>query len=186
MRDTLITITLLGAVIGGYFYFTDGRIAPNIGKPAASTPSQAFVWENQSNGGKNDRRHQKSGRGQGEADFQSGEIDSGDREEIQRITSIYPAQKRSRSAKLGKSGTAGTRKQRKVVHGVPLQAFAESQRDRIDFKSVPGPNKEGLRVYLQCMELREKGTTPLQENECDRLLVGNLEQKQGVRRHLVR
>jgi hypothetical protein len=55
----------------------------------------------------------------------------------------------------------------RVVHGVPLKAFAQGSRNRLPGE-VPA-NAPGMRIVFQCVDIRP-GATPLSERECKELL----------------
>lgn len=57
----------------------------------------------------------------------------------------------------------------KVIHGVPLQAFIESHRNTLP-GAVPAQAPSGVRVFLQCMELKKNETSELSQAECNELV----------------
>ncbi len=60
----------------------------------------------------------------------------------------------------------------KVVHGVPLEAFVQGGRNTLPAEVSPGA-PGGVRVFLQCMELRPGNTQNLSEKECKELANAN-------------
>jgi len=59
--------------------------------------------------------------------------------------------------------------QPRVVHGVPVDAWVLSRRDKVKLDKVPPPAPSQLRFFVQCMELKGGQTSELQEKECREL-----------------
>lgn len=180
MKDTFLALALIGGVVGGYFYLTDGQLAPEVGRPSVEARKD-FVWKNVGPGTKHGRKGGRYGKGSdsSHADqaqgFGAGEGIAGNDSEIEGLTSIYPVKKRageSRSAKVAANGkSARAAKKRKVVHGVAVEAWAAAQQNRIALHGKPQAPPKGLRVFLQCMELKKQGPEALNQRQCESLLV---------------
>ncbi len=58
-----------------------------------------------------------------------------------------------------------------VVHGVAPEAWAKSRnKDKLPLPVVTADGGNKLRVFFQCMELKNKSAEPLSEGECGRLV----------------
>lgn len=79
--------------------------------------------------------------------------------------------KRTKTAKLPSlhRGRKSGKDSQKFVHGVGVEAFVESEKDRLDY-SVTEARPQGVRVFVQCMEVKNKKTNPLSRSECGELL----------------
>jgi hypothetical protein len=55
--------------------------------------------------------------------------------------------------------------------GVPLEAWFASRKHQIDLPEVSKPAPTGIRIFVQCMELKKGGATPLNsQSDCEALL----------------
>ncbi len=57
----------------------------------------------------------------------------------------------------------------KVLHGVPVEAWVLSKRNKVNLNKVPPPAPGNLRVFVQCMELKKGETDELTERKCREL-----------------
>ncbi len=57
----------------------------------------------------------------------------------------------------------------KVIHGVPVDAWVLSTRDKVNMNKVPPPAPSQLRFFVQCMELKQGQADELKEKECREL-----------------
>ncbi len=57
---------------------------------------------------------------------------------------------------------------RKVIHGVPVDEFVALQRNRIETGNMPEETDLGMKLYLQCLELK-KNPELVAPRECTRV-----------------
>jgi hypothetical protein len=70
------------------------------------------------------------------------------------------------------SQTAATApEKKKVLYGVPVQAWLLSRRNALSVPAVGDRPPPGLRVFLQCWEMKKHGPKSLDERECGELAV---------------
>lgn len=137
---------------GGIEYETS-RIGPDISASAATRPAKAEKYEASDSSSKKP----------------TGAATSEDEE----LPTIYSGQIESQveehSAKSAKRPGPSARKSKpKMVFGVPLESWILSRRHRV--AEAPVGEEEGLRVYLQCLELTKKESRGLEKNRCRALL----------------
>lgn len=180
MRDTMIALLVLGSLIGAYFYFQDSiSFGPHVGTP--SSISQNNLEKQVLNS--DPKRIQTQGvhdegtdQGYSEqsAEFREGEAPSIEVAESKGLYSIYKGKSKKRLEQQDEPSEhpvkAASAKE-KVVHGVPLQAWVRSQKNKILLPAVTADTGNGLRVFLQCLELKQKGPEYLERGECKALLV---------------
>jgi hypothetical protein len=58
----------------------------------------------------------------------------------------------------------------KIVAGVPIQAYVRYKQKSLAVSMVPIPRNTGLRVFLNCMEVKQKGLSYAGEKECETVL----------------
>ena len=80
-------------------------------------------------------------------------------EQSEELPSIYSSSKRAKLAR---------KKKKKYLHGLPVESFVDSRMNTLP-SGVPDQAPEGVRVFLQCMELRPNDTAKLTESECNAL-----------------
>jgi len=59
---------------------------------------------------------------------------------------------------------------RPAIPGVPVEAFVQYRRKNFTLPEVVGQEPEGLRVFVQCLELKEKGPKYMGVRECEKML----------------
>lgn len=183
MRDAIIVIGFLAVIGLGYrlIFGSELRIGPSLGQPAvhasaqghSSATKKSFHSERESILGVT---HERSNDPENESDDSTSAFEATTTEKLPTIYSeqrfkqqaIDSSDGEGASSSFSKSSTSEARP--KVVHGVPLKAFAKSQEFNIAHAPVSAPAKSGLRVFLQCMELKSKGSELLEKNECASLL----------------
>ena len=70
----------------------------------------------------------------------------------------------------------------KVVHGVPVAAWTLSRRDSLPMGPTSPAAPEGVRVFLQCMELKKGGPQSLAQSECQALAYRELKVRENSSR----
>ena len=79
-------------------------------------------------------------------------------EESEKLPSIYDSERVKPVSK----------KKPKVVHGVPLQSYAQQSLNRLPGE-VPVQTPNGVRVFFQCIEVGKSQAASLSEKECKEL-----------------
>jgi hypothetical protein len=175
VRDTFLLLGLTAGLAFGYWYLHhDSSTTPGQSKVTSSSPSwSSTFWssiqkyikgENDSetinsgkNGkarawGKNQRASGKKGAFEGSTDSAS---ESAERSEA--IPSLYSRQGRR------------VKNKSKVIHGVPVEAWAEAQAHALGAFTVTPDSESSLRVFVNCMEMRKGKLDPIAERECHSL-----------------
>jgi len=121
----------------------------------------------------NRHQHQQSknhGQDEGTADYVA---------EAQELPSIYQEQSPKPVVAASDSGVAASDAQknshrrsprRKVVHGVPVDLWILSKQNSLNVPNEEAPSELGMRVFVQCMELKKKGAEYVGKAECQSLL----------------
>ncbi len=78
--------------------------------------------------------------------------------EGEKISSIYSHKKLKRS-----------KKSKTVVHGVPLEDFVDAKQNALPMFDVTAGKPNGVRMFVQCMEVKKGNTVNLNERECSEL-----------------
>lgn len=157
MRDTILFLLAFAIVIAIFAWFpqNSSRLS-NLG--AMNERNQHPVTgDRQRDEGK------RRGEGQPVASERAHGTSADASAEGEAFNSIYASKKLKIDTKLKKS---------KVVHGVPLEAFVQGGRDTLPAEVSSGA-PGGVRVFLQCMELRPGSTQNLTEKECKELAAAN-------------
>lgn len=82
--------------------------------------------------------------------------------ESEKISSIYSG-KKLKAAASKKAAKA------KVVHGVPLEDFIDAKQDALPMYDVTQGKPNGVRMFVQCMEVKKGNTLNLSEQQCAEL-----------------
>jgi len=171
MRDTLVAVLFIAGLAGGYFFMRDtASLSPKLSAQAAS---QKFTQQR-----KTGVRHDQSANrdeSQQSQNYRQDEGDAGQIAEAQSLPSIYQEQSAGQSAQptvKSKKIAASRRPPRKgkVLHGVPVEAWVLSRQNTFSVPTEEGPSELGMRVFVQCMELKKKGAEYVGQNECQSLL----------------
>ena len=62
------------------------------------------------------------------------------------------------------------RQKQPVVYGVPVASWLKHSKNQLPSK-VEAPTQQGVRVFFNCMELKEDRTAPLSQKECKEIAV---------------
>jgi hypothetical protein len=192
VRDTLIALLFVIGIILGYRYFRAiDSLAPGIspgGTPMAkagrsSTPSKTH---NHNKGVQDGKGTADQSDAQAAQDRRENEDGAGNLAEASHLPSIYQEQEpEPESDPAGRvndpesSGKAG-KKAAKVVHGVPVQAYVLAQKDKVSTGTVPAEAPSGIRVFLQCMELKNHGPESLDQRDCQHLAFRGIRAGRGA------
>lgn len=158
MRDTLIIFVIILAVIGLVLWNQPSAVAPsglvtqgvkNEGNPDAHP---------RANPSAESQTRRKSSRVAVKRTAQPSEESSAQGEAL---PSIYSSQKLKTDSK-----------DKKVVLGVPLQDFLAANQNWLPTE-VSAEAPQGVRVFLQCMELRSGKPSELNEKECKEIATRN-------------
>lgn len=187
MRQFITYSFILGGAVLGYFAFKDSiTFAPNIGTLQATakpvTPSQTtqkvaqnLVTPKVRKDRKHESKHHLANPVAQRPRAGEDEGSSISADEIESISSIYQNQEGQRDSQPGSSlnsPVAELPKARPIspIPGVKVAAWVRSRQDHLNTE-VPDPKiGSGMRVFLNCVELKKKGASPLEERECDKVL----------------
>lgn len=181
MRDTIIALLVMSGIVGGYLYMKQAGLLPSSIQNAANLANQKSRQEKSRLS-----QHKKSSKGathdhsnhdqQTQIDGQD-EGASGDVAEAESLPSIYKSEGFSKSAAVAAGDQGKSRKSRgkklakkKVIHGVPIQDFIDSRQNAISMNNDGDEDDLGVRVILQCHELKKKGPEYVGKHECQSLL----------------
>lgn len=190
MRDTFIGVLFLVGMICGYLYLrqTASLIPSEVSKPLAQAKSQPGKSQSKFNQRKTGVRHAKSSNRHQHQQSKNHGQDEGTANhvaEAQELPSIY--QEQSPEAVVAGSSVAGVAQptsvaaeastnsnrrppRRKVVHGVPVDLWVLSKQNSLNVPNEEAPSELGMRVYVQCMELKKQGAKYVGKSECQSLL----------------
>jgi hypothetical protein len=179
MRDSLIAVMVVGGLVGSFVYLkSTGHLMPNIATPAELAMARVksaphphpTTHKGEVNGPKStrldDQQAQDNGQDEGASD---------DASEIESIASIYQDKGATGRSRRVKSPILSEEREPKpaVIHGVPIAAWVRSRQDALPEATVPSDSGDGIRVFLQCMELKKEGPEALKERDCERLAASN-------------
>ena len=187
MRRILATLGILGTFTAGVYWLKDRvSFAPKIGTPVemhqevATAPNTQKKFttttkgEKHENSAKRSRSTKVQGPRSGENERASDELD-----EIESLASIYqdqeaqPAQSKRSSVTEPEEVLKDSNSQaasRSPIPGVKVAAWVSSQKNVVPHE-VPDPGTgTGMRYFLNCMELKKKGLSPLNAKDCDALI----------------
>lgn len=186
MRDTLLGILFLAGIVGAYAYFPRTiSTAPEVGLNSASALSQRPAGKpgrpiNKHKGRQHGERA-NPGKGKGPEAHRQSEGASVASSEVEGLPSLYEDEGTGPS--VTDSSVAGDpdpialskpkpkpHRTTKVVHGVAVEAWSKSRKDKLPLPVVTADGGSRLRVFFQCMELKDKSAEPLSEKECGRLV----------------
>jgi len=182
VRDTIITVLILGGLVSGYMYYTEGGIiGPQVGTPFQGSTTLPNIeadkgmdaYVNASQGVQNDY---ESDQGNFDQDADSTE-DEGSADQVAKSKSLYSIYKRKKESRITQpsdrhqKSNHQKKSKSKVVHGVPVEDWVLAQQDNILLPAVSPNAEDGLRVFFQCLEIKRKGPEYLEKNECKALLV---------------
>ena len=164
MRESLIAILVLLAVMGGYYHLKKLGLTfvPKLAPAEKSSLAQPMSL---TKGKKNDkasthehaRPHSNSRKSQGSTN---------EADETENFPSLYSTSEESGERRVENKGKT----ERSIIKGVPVQGWIDSQRFSLSSLSEPAPSETGMRVFLQCIELKKKGAEYLKERDCQSLL----------------
>jgi hypothetical protein len=187
MSDSLIALLLLAVIAGGYFFLRKNDLlvshvevpqvtAQNSGSHKRSSRYASHGAKSKTSQGA--KHGEKSNRDDVEqaANQRQDEGSSDDVAEAEKLSSIYQGKQGDGSAVTADNGVAENREgiRPTVVHGVPVDAYVLSRKDAINTSGMPQDTPQGLRVFLQCMELKKEGASPLDEKNCHSLAFRDL------------
>ncbi len=163
LRDSLLLLLLLGTVIIGFTKVSEWR--STFPKLAEFPKTQRSEWVQL--GGRNGQRKNRTNHG--EDSTQSDEV-AGSGHPNQEPPSIYSGESDSEDtiAQNSEKPAAEATHASKVL-GVPIDRWLRSRKNSLALNVVPEQAHLGLRVFLWCMELKEKRVEYLSEGECQKL-----------------
>jgi hypothetical protein len=142
MRDTLALFAVMAALVG-YLYWTHEHRGQKPNEKPPSAPQSAPVQKSAK--AKARTYHQVSRRSE--------------KSKTPALPTIYTRP----SEKEGNEASA-----QQTVHGVPIQEFLASSKNQLP-QNKPQPVPSGVRIFVQCMELRKGTASELSEKECSGL-----------------
>ncbi len=171
MRDTLLGILFIGGIIGGYLYLreTNALVSPGMSQRTALQKQQKSETGVRHAKSANNHEHQQS---------KNHEQDAGasvDLAEAESLPTIYKEQDTKPAAPAVKKFATEVPERRpprksKFLHGVPVEAWILSKQNAVSMPTEEGPSEIGMRVFVQCLELKKKGSQYVGEEECRQLL----------------
>ena len=193
MRDTLIGLVMLVVAAGGYLALkkmgpTGPMASPVLAsKPVTSATQTSRRQKPAIEGARHGKKSHRDDDTSQIADSGQDEGASGDASQTASFTSIYqePENTEPRSAVANSetfskdsSGTKSSSKkhlktasQKKVLHGVPVQAYVNLMKNNLSLREVPQNSDLGMRVFVQCMEIKRRGPEYVGPRDCEALLV---------------
>jgi len=185
MRDTFIGVLFLVGMICGYLYLRDtaSLVPSGMSMPLAQAKkSVQGKSKSKINQSKTGVRHAKSSNRHQHQQSKTHREDEGSTNhvaEAEELPSIYQEQSPKPGVAASDSGVAASDSQnisnrrpprRKVVHGVPVDLWVLSKRNSLNVPNEDAPSELGMRVFVQCMELKKKGAEYVGKTECQSLL----------------
>lgn len=195
MRQYFTYAIIFGGALLGYLSLKDKiTFAPNIGtaedfakqkqlqnqqlaQNAAKAPTQNFVHTK--NLSRKETRHESkrhfANPNAQRTRHREDEGSSISADEIESIASIYQDQEGQREQQPESAVSATNNelpKSRPIspIPGVKVAAWVRSNSNHLK-TDVPDPRiGAGMRVFVNCVELKKKGASPLEQRECDRVL----------------
>lgn len=163
MRDTLIGILVFLGAFGGYYYARQKGLAnlkfPTVNPISSDKKSEVKGATHDSNSqgpdSKNTAFRKNPAHGKSEGSSTKASQDQG-------LPSIYWPKRH----KLKSSGPA---KKKKRVGGVDADAWALAREDSLA-SYLPPSAPPGMRIFIQCMELKNKGLEYIGPDTCRELL----------------
>lgn len=186
MRPLITGFIVLGVAFLGYRALKNSdRFAPNVVAPIPATQplqsSEKFPTKPTSQlVSKSIRKEKKHESKRLIADPDAQRPRSGKNEgtsistdEIESLTSIYQSEERRieqpEFAAISEFESPKPQS-RSPIPGVKIAAWVRSNQDRLP-KEVPDPKVgSSLRVFVNCVELRKKGASPLEKGECEKIV----------------
>lgn len=165
MRDTLVAMLIIGGILGGYLYTrnTASLVSPKI---SAQKAQPKFT---QRTGVRHDQNESQQSKNHGQVEGDAEHV-----AEAQSLPSIYQeqgsGQSAPKSAVKNKSVVSRRSPRKKFLHGVPVEAWVLSRQNTFSVPTEEGPSELGMRVFVQCMELKKKGAEYVGAQECQSLL----------------
>ncbi len=182
MRDTLLGITVLVAIVCGYFTFRTLPVSESQSAPLAqvaardhSAPSaqkapdieshKKFVSHKQRQRLTRKATHERSKYSRSNQP-QPNENDgnhsrgSGQNAQAEKLPSIYQDEEGRRTEELARGEGP------KTVYGVPVDAWVLSQRNSITTEPADARLAEGVRLFVGCMEIKEGHAEALSKRDC--------------------
>jgi hypothetical protein len=189
MKDTFLIGTFVAVVVGFWFYLqkTDFGGLPSgqlqtssFGSTTTAQDSKPVSLPHSSHPrSKHESRNQDD---DSTTPFSGAvEADSGRVAEVEGIHSIYAGKSveahsvgKKRSSRKARAvpntaSKATKNNQRKYVHGVPVDQWLEWNKNRLRLGEVAAPSAEGLRLFVQCMEMKQGGPKSVAQSECIKL-----------------
>ena len=147
MRDTLVILAFLGLAAGGW-YILNRETASETRNP---TPTEIFSPKSELT-----RSAQVAPRSDAEAES---------------LPTIYSRKEQKERVKSSALASKKLKKQRKNLHGVPVDLFVVDQQNRLRLTDVPEEADNGLRVFVQCTEIKKHSTEAIPPQKCRPLAV---------------
>lgn len=182
MKDTLYIAGFVAVVVGFWFYLQKTDFGtPN---PANAVLSQQNFTQTPASNGSKGNEGRRQTHDSATASNGATEGDSGSASEVEGLPSIYSPKHeavkqaakqnaRGRKGKLAKKsrGKAGkvASNGKKMIHGVPLDQWIEWNKNRLRLGEVPSENDGGLRLFVQCMEIKKGASQAVTQAECKKL-----------------
>lgn len=183
MRDTIIALLFVSGLAGAYYYLRQSGYVQEYPyqvsekqNPKASLTSRKKIKQS---GATHDANAHLEPNIQSQSHGQDARA-SVDVAAAEELPSIYESQGTGPGVGTGSANAApsqsvkqpvkaAARRKQKVIHGVPVDAWVLSRQN-----ALAGPaaadTAGGMRVFLQCMELKKKGPEYVGQNQCEELL----------------
>ncbi len=188
MRDTLVAILVICGIVGGFYasrltetakpqeIVLEAKNLPSTGNDAIAVQKTSDQRVEVRRGGKSQKgvRHGKRTNKKHYQQVKAQREDEGAANNVvtaESVPSIYSEEQQpSGSAALNSSnGGVSATTAPKVVHGVPVEGWVRSHRNSLSPATVTDETGEGMRLFVQCVEVKKRGTTPLSERQCGAL-----------------
>ncbi|MBI4405674.1 MAG: hypothetical protein HY537_16060 [Deltaproteobacteria bacterium] len=171
MRESVIALIVLAGILTAVIKLNhNGNLLPNVGSPAQmAVPSKQdsdLKKKGVTHERANQRTHFKAQNTREETvAAESAGGDASPFGESQNLPSIYESEAFTVSAAEKENSATGQQaKGKKVLHGVPLEAWVLSQKNAIAWPV--SADESQLRLFLGCMEWKKKGLSPVEPREC--------------------
>jgi hypothetical protein len=200
VRDTILGALIIGALLWSVVSLkTLKRIMPGALPPVATDSKSSVRPESDSKLAQHPLRHRPNGlysfKGEiSERHRKSGKTkihpestgSPGDAAEIEKLSSIYAPE--SGPVPVSTAGITNSDAKnsndsvspRTAIPGLPVKAYVQYKKNSIYMPTVTAPTDGGLRVFVNCMEVKPKGLTYTGEHKCETLQPKSLADRRPI------
>jgi len=171
VRESVAALLAVLGIIGGYYVYQT-RTTAAVPEVAVQSASPFGAKSRQSLKGvplgkRTNKKHHSSVTSHGKDEGSAVDVATSES-----VPSIYP-QESSGSAveKAARDGESEAKTTVSHVGGVPVQGWLRSRRNSLPAGVLAPPPSSGLRVFVDCMEIKGIATQPLSQKECGALAI---------------